>query len=119
MLLSFKIIGALTVSLVTFLDGFMRGFATIALPHLELDENEGSWFAAATFASGIVFSPLGGAISGWLGRKKTLMVFSPIVSLGWILIGVSSDKYGLFLGRLLTSIATYAMLATPSNEHPI
>ena len=115
MLLSFKILGALTVSLVTVLDGILRGFATIALPHLDLNENEGSWFAALAFTSGIIFTPLGGAISGWLGRKKTLMVFSPIVSLGWILIAVSRAKYGLFMGRILTSVATYAMLATPSK----
>ena len=110
-----KVLGALTVSLVTLQDGVLRGFPTVALPHLELSENEGSWFAAISWTSGIVFTPLGGAISGWLGRKKTLLLFSPIVSLGWLLIAISKANFYLFLGRTLASVATYAMLATPSN----
>ena len=68
---------ALTVSMVTVLDGVLRGFSTIALPHLELTENEGSWFAALAFTCGILLTPLGGFIAGFLGRKKTLMVISP------------------------------------------
>ena len=107
----------MTVSLVTVLDGILRGFATVALPHLELSENEGSWFAALSWISGIIFTPLGGAISGWLGRKKTLLLFSPIVTLGWLLIATSKAMHYLFLGRILVSVATYAMLATPSNDH--
>ena len=111
-----KVLVALTVSMVTFLDGLLRGFATVALPHLELTVDEGSTFAAMSFMGGIVLTPLGGSISGWLGRKKTLMVLSPIASMGWILIAASSSKLALFFGRMLSSVATYAMLATPSNN---
>ena len=109
-----EIIGALTVSMVTILDGILRGFATIALPNLELNDNEGSWFAALAFTCGIIFTPFGGLIAGTLGRKKTLMMFSPMVSIGWLLIASSNSKIMLFLGRILTSIATYSMLATPN-----
>ena len=109
-----EIIGALTVSMVTILDGILRGFATIALPNLELNDNEGSWFAALAFTCGIIFTPFGGLIAGTLGRKKTLMMFSPMVSIGWLLIASSNSKIMLFLGRISTSIATYSMLATPN-----
>ena len=114
-MLILKILGALTVSLVAVLDGLLWGFPTIALANIKLTEYQGSWLAAIGFACGIIVTPFGGAISGWLGRKKTLMIFSPIVSLGWLLIGSSTSTFALFLGRILTSVATYAMLATPSN----
>ena len=86
-MLTLKILGALTVSLVAVLDGLLWGFPTIALANIKLTEYQGSWLAAIGFACGIIVTPFGGAISGWLGRKKTLLIFSPIVSLGWLLIG--------------------------------
>ena len=109
-----EIIGALAVSLVSILNGIIRGFTTVALPNLGLDENEGSWFAALSYIGAIIFAPLGGLIAGTLGRKKTLMIFSPIVSCGWLFIAASDTKIMLFLGKMLTSIATYSMIATPN-----
>ena len=43
-----------------------------------LNEYEGSTLAALTWINGIIFTPIGGVLSGWLGRKRLLMVTTPI-----------------------------------------
>ena len=96
--------------------GILLGFATVALPQLKLNENESSWFASIDLFCLMVFAPLGGALSGWLGRKKTLMIFSPIAALGWILIAESKTISILFWGRFLSSVALASMLASPSKK---
>ena len=63
-----EIIGALAVSLVSIVNGIIRGFTTVALPNLGLDETEGSWFAALSYIGAIIFAPLGGYLidtSSW------------------------------------------------------
>ena len=94
----------------------MLGYATIALPQLDLDENEGSWFASMDFFCCMVVAPLGGSLSDWLGRKKTIMLFSPVAALGWIFIAISNSTSILFVGRFLSSVALAAMLASPSKN---
>ena len=81
----------------------------------ELNENEGSWFASLDLFCLMVFAPLGGALSGFIGRKKTMIFFSPIASIGWILIAISKSNMVLFLGRFLSSIALALMLSSPSK----
>ena len=110
-----KILGTLAANLQNVAIGIMIGFVTISLPNLgELNSNEASWFASIDLFSIMIFAPLGGTLSNWLGRKKTMIILSPIASFGWILLADSSSKYLLFAGRSLSSIAQSLMLASQS-----
>ena len=93
----------------------MIGFVTVALPNLHLNSNKGSWFASIDLFSIMIFAPLGGALSDWLGRKTTMTLCSPIATFGWILVADSSSKYLLFTGRCLSCIAQSLMLASQSK----
>ena len=52
-----------------------------------------------------LFFKKGGVISGYLGRRKTILLLAPFVSLGYFLIGQSRNKYMLLVGRFLSTIA--------------
>ena len=45
-------------------------------PNFALSEDEESYYAAACYAAGIVFSPIGGILSGCIGRKKSIIIIS-------------------------------------------
>ena len=95
--------------------GIIFGYATIALPDLKLNENQASWFASIDLFLFMVFTPLGGLISGWIGRKKILMLSSPFVIIGWVLIANHTFAgWMLFTGRIVTSIAIAVMLSSSS-----
>ena len=107
-----QIAGTLVVSLASVSLGTALGYPTKALPQMatetnlavQLNQYEGSWFAALFWISGIVFSPLGGALSGHLGRKRVILVTSPLVALGWLVIGLATNKTMLYIGRAMTAI---------------
>ena len=95
--------------------GIVLGYATIALPELNLSANQASWFASIDLFLVMIFSPIGGLISGWIGRKKILMISSPFVIIGWVMIAhQTSAEWMLFTGRIVSSIGVAIMLATPS-----
>ena len=52
---------------------------------------------------GIFFAPFGGILSGWLGRRKLMIIAAPIVACGWMVIGLAQDKNMLYIGRIMTS----------------
>ena len=106
---------AISVSLVNASYGALVGFATISLTHLNLDKNEESWFASLDFFCAIIFTPLGGLISGWIGRKNIILTVSPFAAFGWILIALSESKFTLFAGRIISSIAVTSMMPIPSK----
>ena len=70
--------------------GTVLGYPTKTLPGLrnetdisiQLDEHMGSWYAALFWICGIVFAPLGGTLSGWLGRRKSILLTIPLVFTG-------------------------------------
>jgi hypothetical protein len=70
---------------------------------VRLNENEGSWFAANFFIIGIFICPFGGVLSGYLGRKKTILLCTPFLWLGWLMLGLAHNKIMIFGGRSLTS----------------
>ena len=109
-----QVVGALTASLVNASVGVLVGYAAIALPELKLDKTQASWFASLDLFSCMIFAPVGGLLSGWLGRKKIMMGFSPLAVVGWVLIANQTTEWMLFSGRLLTSIAIASMMASPS-----
>ena len=94
--------------------GTQIGYPTKALPQLQsepngavkLTENEGSGFAAILTLSGIIFSPLGGILSGKLGRKKIILFTAPIVASGWLVIALAQNKAMLFIGNIMVSMGT-------------
>ena len=114
-ILFLQIIGALTASLVNASVGILIGYAAIALPELKLNKIQASWFASLDMFSCMVFAPIGGLLSGWLGRKKIMMAFSPLAVIGWVLIANQNSELMLFSGRLLSSIAIASMMASPSK----
>ena len=92
----------------------MIGYPTKALPQLQsepnnavkLTENEGSGFAAILTLSGVIFSPLVGILSGWLGRKKIILFTTPIVASGWLILALAQNKAMLFIGNIMVSMST-------------
>jgi MFS family permease len=91
--------------------GALLGYTTIALPQwknetnidLRLDENESSLYASLFWMIGIICSPIGGILSGWLGRRKVVMIASPLVICGWLIIGFAQDKIMLYIGKTICS----------------
>ena len=56
-----------------------------------------------TLLSGVIYCPIGGIISGWLGRKRTILSTAPIVACGWLIIALAQNKVMLFIGHFLMS----------------
>ena len=91
--------------------GALLGYATTALPQwkneknlaVNLDDNEGSFFASLFWMVGIICSPIGGILSGWLGRRKIVIIAAPLVGIGWLIIGLAQSKIMLYAGRIITS----------------
>lgn len=108
--------------------GALLGYTTIALPQwknetnveLRLDENESSLYASLFWIIGIICSPIGGVLSGWLGRRKIVMIASPLVICGWLIIGFAQNKIMLYIGKTICSgknqyIITYVYVCRKSE----
>ena len=88
----------------------MLGYTTIAIPQwknetnieLRLDENESSLFASLFWMIGIICSPIGGILSGWLGRRKIVLLANPFVICGWLIVGFAQSKEMLYIGRTIS-----------------
>ena len=70
---------------------------------VNLNDYEGSLFASLFWMVGVICSPIGGALSGWLGRRKIVMIAAPLVGCGWLIIGFAQNKIMLYIGRVITS----------------
>ena len=68
-----------------------------------MNDYEGSLFASLFWMVGLICSPTGGFLSGWLGRRKIIMFTAPLIAIGWIVIGFAQNKIMLYLGRIITS----------------
>ena len=101
--------------------GSLFGYPTKALPQLQnstdasinLNNLESAIFAATSSSSGFIFASLGGFFAGWVGRRKALLIASPFVVIGYLLIALAENKIMLFFGRVLSSIAL--TLHTPAE----
>ena len=97
--------------------GASVGYPTQALPQLRnetnaalnLNEYEGSFLASIFWISGIVSCPIGGSLSGWLGRRKVLMILTPIGACGWLLIGLAQNKLMIYFGMFINASALTAL----------
>ena len=102
--------GATVICLSTFNLGAMIAYTTIALPQwknetnseLRFDDNESSLFASSFWMIGIICSPIGGILSGWFGRRKLVLIATPLVICGWLIIGLAQNKIMLFVGRIIS-----------------
>ena len=82
---------------------FKNGFQMILHLKVKLDDYEGSLFASLFWMVGVICSPMGGFLSGWLGRRKIILLTTPLVAIGWIIIGCANNKLMLYLGRIISS----------------
>ena len=95
----------------------MFGYTTIALPQwknetnieLRFDDNESSLFASSIYMVAIICEPIGGILSGWLGRRKLILFATPLVICGWLITGFAQNKIMLFIGRILSGGKTLNM----------
>ena len=117
---STQILGAIASSTGMLIFGNSVGFATIALPQLlnesdpnvQMDQNLGSWFASILWICGLFLAPLGGILSGKLGRRTVILYFSPLVLLGWILMGVAYNNFMIFTARIITTSCVYIFVSS-------
>ena len=70
---------------------------------VNLNDYEGSLFASLFWIVGVFCAPIGGFLSGWLGRKKIVIIAAPMVACGWLVIGLAQNKIMLYVGRIVTS----------------
>ena len=66
-----------------------------------LDEEAGSWFASLEFLTGVFLCPLGGFLSGKIGRRMTLIVTSPMLIVGFSILAASRNVALVFIGWIL------------------
>ena len=117
---STQFLGAIASSTGMLIFGNSVGFATIALPQLlnesdpnvQMDQNLGSWFASILWICGLFLAPLGGILSGKLGRRTVILYFSPLVLLGWILMGVAYNHFMIFTARITTTSCVYIFVSS-------
>ena len=117
---STQILGAVASSIGMLIFGNSVGFSTIALPQLkkepdpniQMDENLGSWFASLLWISGLFLSPLGGFLAGKLGRRTVVIYFTPLVLLGWILMGLAYNIYMIFAARIITTTFVFLFVSS-------
>ena len=106
-----QIWGAFVICLGNLCLGNLLGYPTKAITQwrnetnleVNLNDYEGSLFASLFWMVGVICSPIGGALSGWLGRRKIVMIAAPLVGCGWLIIGFAQNKIMLYIGRVITS----------------
>ena len=88
----------------------MVGYPTIALPQwknetnleFRLDNREGSLFASLDWLAGVITTPIGGFLSGLLGRRKIFLITAPICICSWFMIGYAQSKIMLYVARIMS-----------------
>ena len=109
-----EVFAAINASLAVISFGLIQGFGGISLASLDLDDDQVSWFASIDSLMAIIFTPIGGKIAEVIGIKKTFLLCSPMITLGWILVGTFASTFWLFVGRVLSGIGVSIMMASPS-----
>ncbi|XP_064630452.1 solute carrier family 2, facilitated glucose transporter member 8-like [Lineus longissimus] len=109
--------------------GYAIGYTSPAIPEMEwkgvMSANNLSWFSSLLTLGGMMGSLLAGVAMELIGRKRTLMITTLPLVLGWTLIAVGFNTFTFLLGRILTGIAIgLVSAATPvyiaeisSKEH--
>ncbi|KAJ9592816.1 hypothetical protein L9F63_015507, partial [Diploptera punctata] len=110
---------AMAASLGYMTTGLVRGFSSPGVPsmkeispHLVPDGNAESWISSVPPSGAFVGSLVAGPLMQLLGRRRTLMISSPLWVLGWILIATSQSYEMIICARILTGFCVG--LVTPS-----
>ena len=109
-----EVFGAINVSLAFISLGFIQGFGTISLTSIDLDEEQESWFVSIDILMSIIFQCIGGKVAEVFGIKKSFLISSPIIVLGWILVGTFVSVSWLLLGRALSGMGIGVIMVSPS-----
>ena len=111
---SSEVFGAITVSLAFISLGFVQGFGTISLTSIGLNEEQGSWFVSINILMLIIFQCIGGKMAEVFGIKKSFLICSPIIVLGWIFVGTFISIPWLLFGRALSGMGVGVLMVSPS-----
>ena len=101
--------------MITGLYAYVSAYATVAIPYLGLTESEASWFASIECFFVCFFAPIGGKVTDIIGKKIMILILTPVLAAGWILLALSQSTMVLFIGRILSSVACVTMLPLPSK----
>ena len=107
--------GAGTFSMIICLFEYNLAYSTVIIPYFGLTKFEASWFASISCFFVCFFAPIGGKVTDIFGKKIMVMILTPILATGWILMAVSESTMVLFIGCILTSSAVATMLPLPSK----
>ena len=61
--------------------------------------------ASIPLAAMTICSVLGGIIAGMIGRKKTILFISPLLTIGLITQGLANESHVLNVGRFISGVA--------------
>ena len=84
-----------------------------------MDEYLGSWFAGSFWITGIFLCPLGGWLGGWFGRRKIILLASPLVFTGWTILGTAKNIHSIFLGRYISAMAVTCHMSSVGNYNQL
>ncbi|XP_014248720.1 facilitated trehalose transporter Tret1-like [Cimex lectularius] len=108
---------AMTASLGYLTIGLVRGFSSPAIPSMESNNPELiphhqalSWISAVPPLGALVGSLFSGAMMQHLGRKRTLIISSPMFAASWLFIAYSTDWLHLVTARALTGLCVGIVL---------
>lgn len=92
--------------------GICQGYSAILIPQLEsspqynITREVSSWLASL----GVVTNPLGSIASGvlaeYMGRKMAIQLTTIPFFIGWLCIGLANELKWIYLGRIITGIAS-------------
>ena len=61
-----------------------------------------------------VFASLGGKMAEVIGIRRTFLICSPFIALGWVLVGTYVSTFWMFMGRALSGIGVAIVMVSPS-----
>ena len=109
-----EVFGAINVSLAFISLGFVQGFGTISLTSIGINEEQGSWFVSINILVLIIFQCIGGKMAEVFGIKKSFLICSPIIVLGWIFVGTFVSIPCLLIGRALSGMGVGVIMVSPT-----
>ncbi|XP_068083958.1 facilitated trehalose transporter Tret1-like [Anabrus simplex] len=108
---------AIAASLGYLFIGMVRGFSSPAVPsmqsltpHLVQEEEAISWIVALPALAALFGSLFASPFLQRIGRRKTLMISSPLAVAGWLLIAFAYNSEMLLVGRSLTGFSGGIMI---------
>ena len=97
----------------------MIGYSAIALYQwsnetnvaLRLNDHEGSLFASLDWMVGLFSTPIGGFLSGLLGKRMLFLIMTPICVCSWLMIGSAQSKIMLYVARVMSGGTNFLLFS--------